>query len=42
MVKTHTVHRDKELCGNNEHIFKPFSSPTVHEYFKIMYNMKYL
>lgn len=42
MVKAHIVHRDKELFRNNEHILESFSSPTIHEYFKIMYNKKSL
>lgn len=42
MVKTHTVDRDKELCRNNEQILKLFSSPEIHESFKIVYNKKSL
>lgn len=42
MVKVYIVYRDKEFFTNNEYIFEFFSLFIIYEYFKIMYNKKFL
>lgn len=40
MVKNTHCRQRQELCRNNEQILKLFSSPEIHESFKIVYNKK--